>query len=296
MLRADRALEQAADFREETAADKVAVGIVDVLEVVEIEEAEAEVRLDGEHLGVGGFGDLLLELGVETARVEQAGAVVGDAEVVDELDVASVLERDGGVVAEDAEEADGVLGQEVQRAVVQLHDAHGALAAADGKAGDGTEVELRVLLGEAGPVGVAADIRHDERVAGLGDPAGDAFAELDAELVELVGIEAGGEGVVEVVGFLIDEHERPALGSEELGHLVHDGVEQRFELERGGESPRHIVEDPEVFHLAHVDDFGLSVVSHSTCSGTCLANGHHSRRARGGLYIDWGSIGFGVPF
>ena len=66
------------------------------------------------------------------AGVEEAGAVVGDAEVVNELDVAGVFEGDGGVVAENAQEGDRGLGHQVELAVVELEDAEDALAVADG--------------------------------------------------------------------------------------------------------------------------------------------------------------------
>jgi hypothetical protein len=99
--------------------------------VVEVHEEKAEVGLgDGDDAGVGGWSDFLLEQGVEVTGVEEAGAVVGDAEVVDELDVAGVFEGDGGVVAEDAEEGDRGLGHEVELGVVELEDAEDALAEA----------------------------------------------------------------------------------------------------------------------------------------------------------------------
>ena len=53
----------------------------------------------------------LLEHVVEMAHVEEAGGVIGDGELLDARDVASIFDGDGRVVAEDVKECDGVVGQ-----------------------------------------------------------------------------------------------------------------------------------------------------------------------------------------
>src|SRR6185369_3641850 len=103
----------------------------DGLEAVEVDEEKAELLA---------LGHLLVEHGVEVAGVEEAGAVVGDGELLDEGDGAVVLDGDGGVVAEDAEEGDRVLGEEIELAVEELDDAEGLVAGADGHASDGLDV------------------------------------------------------------------------------------------------------------------------------------------------------------
>ena len=113
---------------------------------------------------------------------------------------AGVLDGDGGVVAEDAQEGDGVLAHQVELAVEQLDDAEGLVAGAHRDAGDGLDVELGMGAGEGGPLGVERDVGHDQRVAGGGDPAGDAFAERDAQALEALGVFADGDGVVELAG------------------------------------------------------------------------------------------------
>ena len=264
----DETLEQAADFGEQARADEVAVSVVDVLEVVEVDEGEAEG--DGDWIGLGARGRslgefyLLLEHGVEVAGVEEAGAVVGDGELVDEVDGACVADGDGGVVAEDAQEGDGVFAEEIELGVEELDDAEGFLARADGDACDGVDVEVGILAGEAGPVGVERDVGNDERVSGGGDPAGYSRAHGDAEAFEGVGIFADGDGVVEVLGGLVDHEEGPALGAEEGGHLVHDGEEDFFEFEGGREGAGDVVEDAQVIHLAGFDDFELAAL-HGRC-------------------------------
>src|SRR6185312_6544492 len=145
---AQGALHHAADFREQAAADKVAMRVVDLLEAVEVKEEQAEL--------VRGIlamlGQLLVEQRVEMARVEQAGAIVGDGELVDALDGAGVLDGDGGVVAEQAQKADGILAQQIELAVEQLNDAEGLVAGAYRHARDGLDVELGMRFGEGTPL------------------------------------------------------------------------------------------------------------------------------------------------
>ena len=132
---AEGAAHEAADLGQQAAADEVAVGVVDLLEVVEVDEEQAEACLGD---GCGEL-DLLVQQGVEVAGVEEAGAVVGDGELVDELDRAGILDGDGGVVAEDAQEGDGVLALQVELGVEELDDAEGFLSGTNGDAGDGAD-------------------------------------------------------------------------------------------------------------------------------------------------------------
>ena len=65
----------------------------------------------------------LLQHGVEMPRIEQAGDVVGDGELLDQRHRSGILNRNCGIVAEDAQERDRILRQQVELAVQQLDDA-----------------------------------------------------------------------------------------------------------------------------------------------------------------------------
>ena len=58
--------------------------------------------------------------------------------------------------------------------------------------------------------------------------------------------------VVQVVLFVVDQQQRPVLGAEELGHLLHDGAQQGVELEAGGQRARYVVEDPQAFQVPRI--------------------------------------------
>ena len=89
------------------------VRIVHAFEVVEVEEQQAELQPHRHYPRIAGFGDLFFEQCVQVPRVEQAGAVIRDAEVLDQVDVARILQGDGGIVAEHAQKGDGRVGQQV---------------------------------------------------------------------------------------------------------------------------------------------------------------------------------------
>ena len=57
--------------------------------------------------------EFALQYGVEVACVVEAGAVVGNAELLDAGYVTRILNGDGGVVGEDVQECDGVVAEAV---------------------------------------------------------------------------------------------------------------------------------------------------------------------------------------
>ncbi len=165
-------LNERADLRKQAAADEVTVHIVDALEVIKIHEEERERLVCGEL-------QLLFHAGVQVPRVEEAGAVVGDGELVDALHVRGVADGDGGEVAEDAEELDGGVGQQVDLGVEQLDDADDTLRGAHRNACDGADGQAGMLALELDPLGLDRGVRDDHGIAGKRDPAGDAFAHGD---------------------------------------------------------------------------------------------------------------------
>ena len=227
-------------------------------EAIEIHEHEAE-GLARAHLFV--------QHAVEMPCVEQAGDVVGDGQLLDQRHRPRVLNRNCRVVAEDAQEGDGILRQQVQLAVQQLDYAERLIAGSYGQTGNRMNIQVRVFSREGRPVRVERNVRHDERVAAGCDPARNAFAERHSQTLEAFRIFANRNGVKKFIGLLVDHQERPALRPEELCHLVHDGAQDLFQFEARSQSARYIVEHPKVIHLAAFDDLKLSPVSQNTSPG-----------------------------
>ena len=74
-------LDMKAEFREQFAADEMPVSIVDLLEMIEVDEDDAELIAEALRAVDLGFERL-----VKVTRVVEAGAVVGDGEFLNALD------------------------------------------------------------------------------------------------------------------------------------------------------------------------------------------------------------------
>ena len=92
-----------------------------------------------------------------------------------------------------------VLAHQVELAVEQLDDAEGLVAGSDGMQAMDWMLQLGMGAREGAPLGIEGDVGDHEGVAGSGDPAGDAFAQRDAQVLEALRVLAGGDGVVELL-------------------------------------------------------------------------------------------------
>ena len=100
-------------------------------------------------------------------------------------------------------------------------------------ADDGAGLPLGHFVDALGEAGIGIDVGNEEAFAVLGDPSGDAFAEFEADGLEGLGGVADGDGEIELPLLLVDHEEGPGVGPEVLGHLLHDGLEDGVEVQRG---------------------------------------------------------------
>src|SRR5579864_131388 len=121
-----------ADFGEELRAHEVAVGVVNIFEVIEIDEDER--KLEGVAMRAVKLG---IEHEIQMARVVEAGAIVGDGEFVDALHVARIFNCDRGVVGERFEQGEVALAETFRAdAIDEFDDAEAMIAEADGNGDD----------------------------------------------------------------------------------------------------------------------------------------------------------------
>ena len=142
---AEVVLDGAADFGEQAAADEVAAVVIDQLEVVEIEEDDAELVAEA-----GGAVDLGFDAVVEVARVVEAGAVVGDGEFLDLFDGAGVVDGDGGVVGHGLQEHELIFAEAAGFDVDELDDAEDAVLGGERDAEDGAGLPAGHLVDAGG--------------------------------------------------------------------------------------------------------------------------------------------------
>ncbi len=169
-----------ADFGEKLRAHQVAVCVVHILEVIEIDEDER--KLEG--VAVRAV-DLGIEHEIQMARVVEAGAIVGDRQFVDALDVARVFDGDGGVIGERFEQREVALAETFRAdAIDQLDDAEALVAEAHGHGDDRTRFHFRLLVHLREETRIFRRVRDDDDFAGLRDPAGKSLTQFDAHVFQ----------------------------------------------------------------------------------------------------------------
>ena len=93
---------------------------------------------------------------------------------------------------------------------------------------------------------VFVHVRDEERFHLPGDPSGHALADLEPEVLELLGAFSHRKLEPELVSALVQKEQRPVLRLEKLVYLLHDDVEYLFEVKRGGEGLAYLRESREL--------------------------------------------------
>src|SRR5450432_3365217 len=116
----------------------MAVGVVDALEPVEVQEAHGE----RDAVALAAL-DLAADVQVQIAGVEQAREVVGDGELLRTLEQDRVLDGDGAGLDEGEQQLQIGLAELAPALVDDLHHADGTAARDERSAEHGTGLELR---------------------------------------------------------------------------------------------------------------------------------------------------------
>ena len=232
-------LQRVADFGEQARTDQVAVGVVDLLEVIEVDEHERKFVVVALRTVDFGF-----ENEAHVARVVERRAIVGDGQFVDALDVARIFERDGSEIGQRFEQFQVARIEAVGAdAIDQLDDAEAGVAKFDRHGDDRLRFHLGLFVDLAEEARVFGGVGHDDSFAVLRDPPGDALADLDAHIFQRLGCFADRQLKIKFLGGFVEKQQRPVVGPQKLVDLFHDGAENLVELQRGGERLAKFLED-----------------------------------------------------
>ena len=91
-----------------------------------------------------------------------------------------------------------------------------------------------IFIDAFGKAGIGVDVRDDELLAVFGNPAGDAFAHFQANVLEGLGRVANGDREVEFVVLLVHHQQGPGVGTEVFRHFFHDRLQNGIEIQRRG--------------------------------------------------------------
>ena len=106
----------------------------------------------------------------------------------------------------------------------------------------------------------------------LGHPSGDSFSNLQPHVLESLRGLAHHNREIQFVPFLIHHQQGPVVRTEILRHFLHDGLQDRIQIEGRGERLGHIMEDVQLLSFAV-----------GACSG--LGHEQHSSNLSGGVGI-----------
>ena len=231
--RADGGAQHVRHLEQQLVADAVAVHVVDLLEVVEVEHHER----DGVVLRRRAH-ELLAHAVVKRAVVVEAGERVGRGLVLEARADVRVVECERGRVAEAGRE-DELLVREL-RVLADAVDVERPLelAARDERNRDQRLRLDRRARDEADPR-VEVRLVGEHGLAVLDRPAGDALAEREALAHDLVRPLAAREHGYQLALRLVGLVDVDVLVRDELGERVRDPLEQRVEALLG----EHVVED-----------------------------------------------------
>ncbi len=156
------------------------------------------------------------------------------------------------------------------------NDAVGAFATAQGHGDDGADA-LRIAGRLAGEAGILLGLRDDQGFAVLGNPAGHAFADLDAQAAQRFVLSAGGNGVVELLRGFVEHEQGPQLRLDGALHVLEDGAQNGVQVEARGERASQLVEDEQI---GERDTIFRLVLHHRPCGGRLETFCHIGQRAR----------------
>ena len=97
-----------------------------------------------------------------------------------------------------------VVREALHGAVDQLDHAEDPMLRLEWDADDRARLPLRHFVDTLGKARIVVDVRNKERLAMLGNPAGDAFSDFQADALKCVSSVTDGDGKIEFVFLLVD--------------------------------------------------------------------------------------------
>jgi hypothetical protein len=228
-----------ADFGEELRTHQVAVGVVHVFKMVEVDEDQGKL----ERVPVRAV-DFRIEHEIQMARIVKAGAIVSDRQFMDSLDVARILDGDCGVIGERFEKSKIALAEPFGADTVdEFDDAEAMVAEAHWNGDDRARLHFCALVNFREETRIFRGVGNDDDFTCLGDPAGKSLPQFDTDIFQRFGAFTCRDLKIEFAFIGVHEQQRPRIGPQDLVNLLHDGAKNLVELERRGESLAKLMEN-----------------------------------------------------
>src|SRR5580700_5646197 len=224
----------------------MAVGVVHLLEMIEIDEHQRELIIVA--LRTVNF---RLEDEAHVAGVVETRAIVGDGQFVNSLHVPGIFERDGRKVGKSFEKLEVALVKTFwAEAIDQLNDSEASVAEFNRDGNDRLRFGLGLLVYLREETSVFRSVRHHHGLAVLRHPAGNSLAHLNAYVFERLGSFAYGQFEVEFLFGFIEQQKRPVIRAQKLVNFLHDGAKNLVKLQRRGQRLPQLLEDGDFARFA----------------------------------------------
>src|ERR1700730_10588083 len=165
--------------------------------------------------------------------IVEGGAVVGDGEFVDSLNVPRIFDSDRSIIRQRFQQRQVSLAESFRaNAINQLDHSQALFAEPYRHSHDRAclHLRLRVLLFEEPRIG--AGIGHHDDFASLRHPTRQALTYLDANIFQGFSAFARGDLEEKLALFQIHKEQRPCIRPQHLVNFFHDGAEHLVELQR----------------------------------------------------------------
>src|ERR1700722_16121160 len=170
---------------------------------------------------------------VQVPGVVERGAIVGDGEFVNSLNVTRVFYGDCSVVRQRFEQRQISFAEPFGPDTInQLDHSQALFAEAHRHGHDGTRLHLGLRIHLFEEPRIRAGIRHHDNFTGLRPPASQTLPHFDANVLQRFGALAGGDLKEELALLQIHQEQRPGVRPQHLVDFFHDGAEDLIELQR----------------------------------------------------------------
>ena len=203
--------------------------VVDQLEAVQVKEYQAQrqpqaaapLQLPAQNL-------------VKVTHVVEAGRVIGDGQLLNPGHVARVLDGDGGVIGQNVQEGDGIVGDLIGARVEDLDGAVRSLASAQRK-GDDRAYRSRLGSTRRRNPRIVLGLGNQQRLAVLDHPACHPLAQLHALVAQRGIFPSGCNRIIKILPHIVQHQQRPQLGIDKPFHVLDDGAQDRVQVETRGQ-------------------------------------------------------------
>src|SRR5580704_4409276 len=217
----------------------MAVRIVDLLEMIEIDEDQRELVVVT--LRTVNF---CFENEAHVTGVVETGAIVGDGQLVNAFHVTGVFERDGGEVGKSFEQLEVAIVKSFRaEAIDQFDHAEASVTKFYGNGDDRLRLGFRLFVHLAEKARVLGSVRHDHGFSVLSHPSGDSLPDLNANIFQRLRSLADRQLEVEFLFGLIQQEQRPVVRAQKLVYFLHDGAKNLVELQRRRQRLPQLLED-----------------------------------------------------